>query len=65
MYTLAKIRKAEGEDVQVDHIVPICSDIVCGLHVPWNLQVIGSKENMAKSNHMWPGHPFENLDLFE
>lgn len=57
-------RKKLGEDVNVDHIVPICSDIVCGLHVPWNLQVITALENGRKSNLWWPDHPFENLDLF-
>ena len=58
------VRIAKGEDVQIDHIIPICSEIVCGLHVPWNLQVITTAENYKKSNLWWPDHPFENLDLF-
>ncbi len=59
-----RLRKA-GRDVHIDHIVPICSDLVCGLHVPWNLQVIDAKANMAKGNRYWPDCPHENLELFE
>lgn len=65
VYREARRLKKLGRKVEVDHIVPIMSKLVCGLHVPWNLRIIPAAENRAKSNTYWPGHPNENLELFD
>jgi hypothetical protein len=48
----ARLSSTSEERFEVDHIVPICSKIVCGLHVPWNLQLLPSSENKKKGNRI-------------
>ena len=59
----AKARRATaatGILHHVDHVVPIRSRIVCGLHCEANLQVIPWRDNLVKGNRHWPDMP-ENL----
>lgn len=55
IYSLADERtKYTGVKWQVDHIVPLQSGKVCGLHCEANLRVIPAKENASKGNRYWP-----------
>jgi hypothetical protein len=58
IYDLAELRtKAIGFKWQVDHIVPLQSKLVCGLHWEINLQVLPEGVNKSKGNRWWPDMP--------
>ena len=57
-YELAQRRsRLTGIKWEVDHIVPLKSRLVCGLHAYTNIRVIPKDVNRAKGNRYWPDMP--------
>lgn len=45
----------------LDHIVPLNHPMVCGLNVPWNIQIVPHWHNSRKSNAFHP----DQLELLQ
>lgn len=57
-YAFAKSEsKRTGLAVEVDHIVPLKSKFVCGLHNEHNMQLLCAHQNNVKGNRVWPDMP--------
>lgn len=49
-----RLTKITGIPHEVDHIYPLQSKYLCGLHVETNLQILTKQQNLTKGNRTWP-----------
>ena len=62
LYDLRRLRSnLLGITFHVDHIVPLVSDKVCGLHTFANMQLLEGRANKSKGNRVWPHMPGEEI----
>lgn len=59
-YRARCLTEMTGVPHEIDHIVPLTHSRVCGLTVPWNLEIKTAKANNAKGNAWCP----EQMELF-
>ncbi|WP_201401900.1 hypothetical protein [Kaistia sp. 32K] len=58
LYGQAKaLSQLTGIEFEVDHVVPLTSRLVCGLHWEGNLQLLTRSANASKGNRHWPDMP--------
>lgn len=60
----ACLTEMSGVPHELGHIVPLNHPRVCGLTVPWNLEVITAAKNRADSNLRWPDMWEYQMELF-
>jgi hypothetical protein len=58
LHQIAFLYRKAGIPANVDHIVPLQSKIVCGLHCQANLTILPKLDNLRKSNRTWPDMPW-------
>lgn len=49
-YVCEVVSKETGLEHHVDHIIPLTHSDVCGIHCPWNVQILTKDENQVKKN---------------
>lgn len=57
VYAKAHAGSTAENPLHVDHLVPLRSKLVCGLHVENNLAVMPAVVNLYKGCSVWPGGP--------
>ncbi|MBE9178688.1 hypothetical protein IQ268_08960 [Oculatella sp. LEGE 06141] len=65
VYIAAAQQRSMGFEVHVDHIDPLVSPLICGMHVHSNLQIIEAQQNQQKSNYFVPYGIDANGDRYD